>query len=197
MSNEFLKGTDSDWKAKIDREMVTLLSSQRGLEQSDRATRKLIDELFAIINGDHKNGEDGMHTRLRLVENKINEHRSAVLGDHNKSLKSLVDSIDHDLSALKIRLGEVKEAKDAKVQTGIARLTFWATVIGAWLAFIGTVVINMDKVEIAWDHFSHKDPRSYEEQLADEIAIAKKGPRAKVVRNKLKAIEKESREMRE
>lgn len=179
--------------------MLTLLSSQRGLESSDREKRRKIDELFASINGKPGSG-DGLHARLRVVESMWNEIKVAALGSDKHSLKSEVEKLREDIQHMHDALG-VYKIQNSKAPTDEkserSSTTILVTLITAISGLALGIFSNADKIATAFEKMWAKDTRTFEDRLRGDIAKDKRGPRAKVVKKKVQAIEAEAQRMRE
>lgn len=173
--------------------VTAVRESQRGIAKLEIEVGKVTDHVEDV--DDHLRGvagKESLDTRVTIVEKEFEMHGVLLrrISEQFTSLHKLMDELKHDVSTFKIRREIGKESEGTRLERLKAWLSFWGPIIA--LVF-GLVVPVGTEVFKHWDKLFPARSVQYkpDDKLRKEIEADKKGARAKTVKKKLEAIEKE------
>ncbi len=134
-----------DWRHGVDENLASLNAGQRIWEHEQKALRKALAAMDALLRGDAGKETDGLIARLHTLETAINMLRAV---------------IDVDKAGNKGLVGRV-EAIEGGERGAERHLKLWIAIVGLLSAALVAVFSNIDRIEA----FLHHKPAPVERAI--------------------------------
>jgi hypothetical protein len=177
---------DRRW-LKIQEQVMNLVTATRTAQQElakvETEVVRLSDHVEEVdehLRG--VGGKESLDTRITVVEKDVFQHGV---------LLRQVAKMEKDLAGLKVGRAMVKESEAGRLERFKEWLKFWGVILALILGMVvplATLIVNN------WDKIKPKPPSAEyrpDDRLRKEIEADKKSARAKVVKKKLEAIERQ------